>query len=156
MANKGKKFETKFKEDFKRSFPFGTIDRLYDQMSGYKTIANISDFIGYNYPVIMYLECKSHQGNTFPFSNLTQYEDLTEKVGIHGVRVGVVLWMIDYDSVIYVPIKTITKMKEDGLKSINMRTLNHNDYRYFDIPSKKKRVFMDSDYSVLANMEDGD
>ena len=37
--NRGKQFETKFKEDFKRSFPEGTIDRLYDSMSGFKAIS---------------------------------------------------------------------------------------------------------------------
>lgn len=65
MANNfGKKFEQKMKEDFKKSFPDGTIDRIYDSVSGYKTISNIADFIGYNYPNIFYLECKSHLGRT--------------------------------------------------------------------------------------------
>lgn len=50
--NRGKQFESVFKQDFKRSFPEGTIDRLYDSVSGYKAISNISDFIGYDYPNI--------------------------------------------------------------------------------------------------------
>ena len=89
--NKGKKWEAKFKEDFLRSVPDSTIDRLYDTMGGYIAVTNISDFIGYSYPNIFYLECKSIQGNTFPFSNLSQYDKLTKKVGIHGVRAGVIL-----------------------------------------------------------------
>ena len=40
--NKGKIFETKFKDDFIKSFPDGTIDRIYDTTNGYKAIANIS------------------------------------------------------------------------------------------------------------------
>lgn len=63
-SNKGKQFESKFKIDFQKSFPNGTIDRIYDTTNGYKTISNVSDFIGYSYPCIMYLECKSHLGNT--------------------------------------------------------------------------------------------
>ena len=89
--NKGKAFEEIFKKNFKESFPDGTIDRIYDTTNGYKTISNISDFIGYNEPNIFYLECKSHLGNTFPLANLTQYDKLKEKVGIPGVRAGVVL-----------------------------------------------------------------
>jgi len=71
--------------------PDSTIDRLYDTTNGFKSISNISDFIGYCYPNVFYLECKSHLGNTFPLANLTQYEKLTCKVGIKGVRAGMVL-----------------------------------------------------------------
>ena len=143
--NKGKAFEQKFKQDFQQTFPEGTIDRVYDVSSGYKTISNIADFIAYNYPNIFYFECKSHLGNTFPLTNLTQYDKLKEKVGIKGVRVGVVLWFIDHDAVCYVPLKSITQMKEDGKKSINIKMLSDNSYRIIKIPSEKKRVFLDSD-----------
>ena len=154
--NKGKAFELKMKEDFKKSFPNGTIDRIYDSVSGYKTISNVSDFIAYNYPNIFYLECKSHLGNTFPLTNLTQYDKLKEKVGIKGVRAGVVLWFIDHDKVLYVPISSITKMKADEKKSINIKMVEDKSYNIIVIPSVKKRVFLDSDYSVLANLEEGD
>ena len=154
--NKGKKFENKLKEDFVKSLPFGTIDRIYDQMSGYKTISNISDFIAYNFPNLFYLEAKTHLGNTFPFSNLTQYEALLAKVGIKGVRAGVVIWFQDHDRVIYVPIKTVQTMKKDGKKSINITKIDNEGYRFIEIPSKKLRVFMESDYSVLMTLNEGD
>lgn len=154
--NRGKQFERKFAEDFRRAFPKGTLDRLVDSMSGYKTISNISDFIGYNYPNIMYLECKSHEGNLFPLSNLTQYDKLVTKVGIKGVRVGVIIWFIDFDRVIYVPISTVRKMKVDNVKSINLRKIDEQGYKYYEIPSVKKRVFLESDYSILNNLSDGE
>lgn len=154
--NKGKAFEQKFKLDFMKSFPEGTIDRIYDVSSGYKTISNIADFIGYNYPNIFYLECKSHLGNTFPLANLTQYDKLKEKVGIKGVRVGVILWFIDHDTVCYVPVNSITKMKEDGKKSVNIKMLQSNEYKIIQIPSEKQRVFLESNYSILASLQDGD
>lgn len=154
--NKGKAFEAKFKLDFLASLPEGTIDRIYDVTSGYKTISNIADFIGYNFPNMFYLECKSHLGNTFPLANLTQYEPLKEKVGIKGVRAGVVLWFIDHDVICYVPIKSITKMKEDGKKSVNIKMLSDDTYRIIKIPTEKKRVFLTGDYSVLASLEEGD
>ena len=155
-ANRGKQFESRFKEDFEQSFPDGTIDRIYDQVSGYKTISNVSDFIGYNMPHIFYLECKSTHENTFNFHKLTQYDKLTGKVGIPGVRVGVVIWFIKHDRVVYVPIKTITKMKKDGLKSVNIREIDDSGYRFFNVPSQKLRVFMKSDYGFLMTTEEGD
>ena len=154
--NKGKAFEVKFKEDFKKSFPEGTIDRIYDSVSGYKTISNVSDFIGYNYPNIFYLECKSHLGNTWNFSYFTQYDKLKTKVGIKGVRAGVVLWMLDHDKVVYLPVSSVTKMMEDGKKSFNVKMLEDKSYNIYEIPSVKKRVFLDSDYSIFADLKEGE
>lgn len=152
--DKGKVFEIKFKEDFEKSLPNSSIDRIYDTVSGYKNISNISDFIGYKYPNIFYLECKTHKGASIPFTNITQYDDLKHKVGIPGVRAGVVLWLYEKDIVMYVPIATITKMKEDGEKSVGIRSLDK--YNIKVVPSVKKRVYMDSDYSFLTQLEEGE
>lgn len=154
-VNYGKKFETKFKLDFLK-IKDATIDRLYDQVSEYKNLSNICDFIGYKEPNIYYLECKSHKGNTFPFQALRQYDALLSKVGVPGVRTGVVIWFIDHDRVIYVPIKTIEQMKKDNKKSVNITTIEKDGYRFIEIPSIKKRVFLDSDYSVLLSLNDED
>lgn len=152
MSNLGKQFELKFKEDFSK-IPESTIDRIYDVTTGYKSISNVCDFICYKYPNIFYIECKSHKGTSFPFVNLTQYSKLKDKVGIKGVRAGVILWLYEKDLVLYVPISTISQMMTDGKKSVGIRDLDK--YNIIKIPSIKKRVFMDSDYSVLLNMPDG-
>lgn len=136
--------------------PDPSIDRLYDTTNGFKSIANISDFIGYSYPNLFFIECKTHLGHTFPLANLTQYDKLAAKVGIKGVRAGMVLWFIDHDRVCYVPISTITKMKADGKKSVNVKMLDDKSYNIIEIPSVKKRVFLDSDYSCLLNLKDGE
>ena len=154
--NRGKQFERKFAEDFRRAFSKGTLDRLVDSMSGYKTISNISDFIGYNYPYIYYLEIKSHEGNLFPLSNLTQYDKLVTKINIKGVRAGVIIWFIDFDRVIYVPISTIKTMKKDNIKSVNLKKIDEQGYKYYEIPSVKKRVFLESDYSILSSLLEGE
>ena len=151
--NRGKQFEIKVREDFLK-LPDTSIDRLYDQVSGMYGVRNICDFIAYHYPNIFYLEVKSHKGNTFPFTNLSQYDKLKNKVGIMGIRVGVILWFIDHSKVIYVPISTITKMKEDGKKSINIKDIE--TYNIKEIPSTEKRVFMDSNYSVLFDLQEGE
>lgn len=151
--NYGKEFEQKFKEDFLK-LEDSTIDRLYDTMNGYKSIKQVSDFIGYAFPNIFYIECKSHRGASIPMGNITQYDKLKEKIGLTGVRAGVVLWLVDKDIVMYIPMATVKQLKESGEKSIGIRHLD--DYNIYVVPSTKKRVFMDSDYSLLLNLKDGE
>ena len=154
--NRGKQFEARFKQDWIRTIPDSSIDRIYDVVSGKKTISNVSDFIGFKKPNIFYLECKSTNDNTFNFAKLTQYDKLAAKVGIPGVRAGAVLWFVNHDRVVYVPISTITKMKEDGLKSVNIRKLSGSGYKFYEIPSVKLRVFLESDYSCLLKTKEGE
>lgn len=151
--NYGKEFEQKFKEDFLK-LEDSTIDRLYDTMNGYKSIKQVSDFIGYVFPNIFYIECKSHRGASIPMGNITQYDKLKEKIGIKGVRVGVVLWLVDKDKVLYIPMSTIKQLKENGEKSIGIRHLE--EYNIIEIPSVKKRVFMDSDYTILKSLKESE
>ena len=153
--NLGKKFEEQFKKDFSK-IEDSSIDRIMDVMSGYKYISGISDFICYIYPNIFYIELKTHKGNTFPLDNLTQYDKLRFKVGIKGVRVGVVIWFQDHDTVVYVPISEITKMIKDGKRSVNIKYLYSQEYKMYLIPSQKKRTFMDSDYSILKELKEGE
>lgn len=161
--NKGKAFEDKFKGDFQK-VPNATIDRLYDVTNGYKNIKQCSDFIGFIatkqvdevvYGNIYYLECKSCKGASIPFSNISQYDNLLKKMNRPGVRAGVILWLYEKDKVWYIPVKTIKQMKADGEKSIGLRHIG-SKYRFIEIPSVKKRVFMDSDYSVLTELQEGD
>lgn len=75
--NKGKKFEEQVREDLGKTFPNSFILRLPDQQSGYYgSSKNICDFILYVNGTLFLLECKSHKGNTFPLSNLTQFGKL--------------------------------------------------------------------------------
>ena len=146
--NLGKSFEEKFKQDWIKTFPDSFIMRLYDQVSGYKTVSrNISDFICYKKPYLYIIECKSHAGASFPFEKLTQYDKMVSFVDIPGIIIGVVLFLYDKDLVLFVPLKTIKKMKEDGLKSVGVKHLD--SYDILKVPSKKLRVYMDSDYSCL-------
>ena len=157
MNNRGKQYEAQVKKNWKSSFPSGFLYRIPDQMSGYKfTSTNISDFIGFNEGNLFLIECKSHQGNTFPFSCLTQFETLKSYLGIPGVRIGVFLWLTDHDVEIYLPIQTVEKMKKDGLKSFNIKYKPEEPYHFYIFPSKKKRVFLESDYSLLTSLQEGD
>lgn len=153
--NRGKVFEEKFKTDFLK-VPYSTIDRLYDVTNGYRNIKQVADFIGVigdpvtDMGLTFYLECKSHAGASIPIDNITQYDKLITKIGIPGVRSGVVLWLYDKDKVLYIPADTLKKLKEDGEKSIGIRHLDK--YHIVEVPSVKRRVFMDSDYSILRTI----
>ena len=152
MPTLAKNFELKVKEDWLK-LPNSTIERLYDPVGGYNGVRNISDFIAYAYPQIWFIECKTIKGNTFPFSNLSQYERLLGKKGIKGVRAGVIVWFYEKDTVLYAPIETIEQMKSDGEVSLNCKNivdkLYKKEYDITVVPSIKKRTYMDSDYSVL-------
>lgn len=79
-------------------------------------------------------------------SNLTQYEKLLSKKDIYGVISGVVIWYYEKDKVVFCPIQNVEQIVRSGAKSIHIE--KHKDL-FLDIPSTKKRVFMDSDYSVI-------
>lgn len=152
----GKQFENLVRNQF-ALIPESVIERLYDTTNGFKGITQPADFLAYIYPNFFYLEVKVVQtGNTFDLSRLTQYDKLIEKSGIHGVRAGIILWWVEKQTVAYVPVKTIQKLKEDGKKSFNLKYLSTQEYRGIVIPSKLKRVFMDSDYSILKTLQEGD
>lgn len=151
----GKKFEQKVKEDW-LNLDNISIDRIYDVTMGYKTVANVSDFIAYHYPNIFYLECKTKKGNTFSLAEFRQFDKLKQKVGIKGVRSGIVIWFYEHENcILYIPTSTFIKLEVDGKKSFNVKYIGSNEYPSIVIPSIKKRTFYDSDYSVLFNLEEG-
>lgn len=152
MASRGKKFEDRFKSDWVESVPDSVCYRLYDTMSGYMGQRNVGDFICYKYPNIFLIDTKSIQGNTLPFSDLRQYDQMLEYKNIKGVRVGFVVWFVDHDKVLWIPVQTMEKIQKEGLKSYNIRKMfGNDDYPILEIPSYKLRTFMKSNYSELIN-----
>jgi len=155
--NKGKKFEELFESDWNMTFPFpkGRAMRLRDNMNGFRfTSRNVCDFVCFADGVPFLIEAKSHLGNTFPFSELRQYDDLLSFKGLKGVHPGVVLWMRDHDKVLYFPIETLERMKADGHKSINVNKLE--GYDYLELPSFKKRVYLTTDYTNVLKHAKGE
>jgi penicillin-binding protein-related factor A (putative recombinase) len=149
-VNRGKDFENKIKEAFMKIHGV-SIDRLHDQMTGYKvTSANPCDFIVYKKPYEYYIECKSVHGNTLPFSNITdnQWRGLLEKSKIDGVKAGVICWWIDKDVTLYIPIQTLETLKNLGRKSVRYDEISLD---CVIIPGKKKRVFFEYEMEVFFN-----
>lgn len=138
--NRGKQFEQVIRCDFEGDG--FCIDRLNDNTAGFKGVVGICDFIVYKYPNIMYLECKSCHGNTFPLSNITQtqWNGLLEKDLFQGVYAGVMIWWIDKDVTKFVPIYDLQLFADNGAKSIRFDTALG-----IEVPGKKKRVFFEYD-----------
>ena len=120
--------------------------RLKDHFDGRKGSYNISDFIAYQEGHLFILEAKSVHGKTFNIKSFSQYDRLRE-VKVKGAHPMVVIWFVDYDKVIAFPITSVEQMEKDGLKSIHIDT--YMNYTHIDVPSVKKRIFMDSDYTCV-------
>ena len=150
-VNRGKQWEAKLKEDFSK-MSGAYIYRVPDQLGGLKGQTGICDFIAYKFPKIFFIEAKTILGNTFPLTNFTQFDKLMSIPNNQGVHRGVMLWFQDHQRVLYVPLLTIAKMKQDGKKSVNIKKIDEEGYAYVNIPSTPKRVFLDADYSVLLNL----
>ena len=156
-TNIGKAFETHFYADWKKSFPNTFIYRLHDQVTGYKvTSQNPCDFIAYNNNQLWLLETKSHNGLSIPFTAIPQYERLLAYKNMPGVNPLIIIWFKEKDRVLAVPIIEAEKMVKDGKKSISLKMLDDQSYNIIEIPSVKKRVFLDSDYSILADLKEGE
>lgn len=154
--NLGKQFEQIFKEDWKRSFPNSFLYRLPDQQSRYRGASqNPCDFIGFNDGVLYLLECKTHKGASIPFDAIPQYDRLVKYVGKPGIRVGIIVWLNEKDLVFYLPVQTLSQLKESGKKSVGLKTLAEG-YNIKILPSVKKRVFMTTDYQELVDLIDGE
>ena len=153
----GKKFEERFRIDWKKCFPNTLIYRLQDQLSGYKEASqNPCDFLCFQGDIFLMVECKAHAGASIPFSVIPQYSRLLEYKDFINVFPGVLIWLYEKDTVLWVSIKEMEKMVNDGEKSIGLRMIDSKKpykklYNIVEIPSKKLRTFMESDYTFLVN-----
>ena len=147
--NLGKKFEQKFRDDWVKSFPNSFLFRLKDDTSEFKyTSSNPCDFICFVNKHLYLIETKTIHGNSFPISNLSQYDNLLGYKNIPGLIACVLIWYIDHDKIVAVPIETFEHLKSTGKKSLNIKTISDNP-GIIDVPVYKKRVFLDADYTSL-------
>ena len=163
--NRGKDFEDTIKKAFEK-VPNVSVDRLHDQMTGYKGSSNICDFIVYHHPLQLYIECKATYGNTLSiYSNNpkkaygdisnTQWEGLLEKEKIYGVAAGYIIWYIDYDETYFIPAHIAEYIRNTGNKSINRKYLVDSDGFIIEdvlrVYGDKKRIFFDYNMKGLLN-----
>lgn len=151
--NRGKEFEKRSLEDFKRAFPNSFTIRVPDQQSRYKgASSNICDILSYANGRLYLCECKSTNENTFNFAKLRQYELMVEHKDREGVFPGVLLWFVKLDLIVWVPVSEIEKMMMDGKKSVHPKYLETNEYKLYKVPAKKLRTFFKCDLSFLDTL----
>lgn len=154
--NKGKIFENIFKENWKKCFPKTFCLRLNDSLGGFKNINTPCDFLCFPGDKLFMIECKSHNGASIPFDAIPQYERLLEYKDMKNVHPGIIIWFREKDKVIWVDIKVAEKIFTDGNKSIQLKMLEKNLYDIKELPSVKKRVYLDTDYNYLINLYKGE
>lgn len=151
MADIGKKWEAVFKRDWEKSFPGSFNYRLPDQVSGYKTTSqNPCDFLSFAEQILLMIECKAHAGASLPFSAIRQFDKLVSYTKIKDVFPGVLLWLYEKDIVLWISAEDLKKMRMAGKKSVGIKALDDQAYNIIQIPSKKKKVFLESDYQYLV------
>lgn len=148
--NQGKKWEEKFKESWIESFPKTTIFRLADQQSYYKGgSSNPCDFIALPNNYLYLIELKSHKGNTFPFEKFRQYDLLLSYKNNYNTKCCLIIWFIDHNKVLYIPIEEIEKMKLDNKKSVNIKMLQTQEYNIIDVPCEIKRIYPKCNWNII-------
>jgi hypothetical protein len=158
----GKKFEDRFKTDYKRCFPDTLLYRLPDQQSGYAGggSQNPCDFICYPGDCILMVECKAHAKASIPFTAIPQYDRLLDYKGKYKTFPGVLIWFYEKDTIIWVSIEEMEKMVLDGEKSIGLRMIDEKKpykkaYNIMTVPAQKLRTFMEADLNYLVeHLED--
>lgn len=151
--NKGKIFETMFKDQWKKCFPETLIFRLKDQVSGFKeTSQNPCDYLCFPEDKLFMIECKSHGGTSISFSAIPQYERLLAYKDYKNVIPGIVIWFKEKDIILWVDIRVAEKIYKDGNKSIQLKMFTNSIYDIKEIPTVKKRVYLDADYRYLINL----
>lgn len=152
-VNRGKDFEDCIREACE-AVPDTSVTRLIDPQAGYAGVRNICDFIVYKYPTQFFLECKSCHGNTLSIHSNnpkkmygeitnTQWEGLLEKSEVRGVVAGVLIWFIDHDKTVFVPIQRLKQYRQDGYKSVNITKMWDDDWCALD--GRKKRIYFEYD-----------
>lgn len=152
--SRGKSFEANF---WKQCRDEGiNIDRLRDPTSRYLGIRNPSDFIVYLQPYQYYLELKAYRKNVLSFKVITQWDELVEKSAYSGVMAGVIVWFIDHDLTIFVPIQELVRLKELGKKSLNVKDISSLE-TYILLTGKKKQIYFNYDirtfFARLSSLE---
>lgn len=147
QTNRGKDFEGKIRAGLEKASHVSA-DRFADPVGGYLGVKNICDFVFYQFPTELYVECKAIYGNTLNFkSDITQnqWDGLKDKAPIRGVVAGIAVWFIEWDVTVFVPITELVKLRENGAKSLNITDIQDNKIYYIPIPGRKLKVFYDYD-----------
>lgn len=152
--NRGKGFEARILQGFKKYSKEISSDRFHDPQAGYAGVRTFCDFVAYMKPYLFYLECKSITENSINFNSgitANQWLGLEEKSGCSGVISGFIVWFIDYRLTVYVSVKEMLRLRATGVKALNIKHLRNNDVAWVSIPGIQKQIYMD--YDMLTGLQ---
>ena len=111
---------------------------------------------------MMMVECKAISGASISFNEIRQYEKMKDYRGLEKTYPGVLVWFYEKDTIIWVSIDEMVKMKEvDGEKSIGLRMIDEKKpykklYNIINVPAIKLRTFMEADLRYLVEVLNGE
>ena len=154
----GKAAEAKIKQWLDNPDVGYSLDRFYDQMSGfYQVSRNICDFVCYKYPNQYYIESKATHEDRFDFSMLTetQHDGLLAKSKIPGCYGLVIVLFATHKRAFVIDIRDIEKLEDDGKKSLNVNKVSIWGIPYAEIPAipsnRKSLLDYEGDLQDLVN-----
>ena len=146
--NYGKIWENDFKKALGQ-----TCIRLYDTTNGYAGVKNPCDFVYYLYPYYFLFELKSTQGDSLPFSNITdnQWQSMQYFEKVYGANPCIAVQFRKSKECYLIPFNVIQRMKQAGEKSINVITCRE-DNNVYRIPCKYKITHCDIEISTFKHV----
>lgn len=137
--SRGKDFESVVKDAFEK-VPNTSVYRVPDQQSYKVGSKNPCDFFVYHKPILYALECKATNKPSLPFTNITEFQwtELLKMSKVDGVVAGILVWYVNNDRTMFIPIQFLEMLKQNGAKSIRY---DADDSVLIDIPGRKKRIF---------------
>ena len=150
--NRGKQFEAEVKKAFQKCTKPHYLLRLYDPGFGFSGVKNFADFVLFISPYMVFIECKSTDGGTFNFNQLSenQFNGLLDAACKEATNIlaGVLIWFKERDITVFVPINAIYTLKREGKKSIAVNELNQILHIEFEGQKRRQLFSYDADKFV--------
>lgn len=121
MTYTGKMFEEDFKKGTELCGNEARFSRLYDTTNGFRGVANPCDFIAATKYGTVYVELKTTQSSSLPFSNISehQWQELFIADRCKHALGGVLVYFSKHAMIKWYPMTQLTRLRNLGHKSIN-------------------------------------
>lgn len=121
MTYTGKMFEEDFKKGAELCGNEARFSRLYDTTNGFRGVANPCDFIAATQYGTVYVELKTTQSSSLPFSNISehQWQELLIADRCKHALGGVLVYFPKHAMIKWYPMTQLTRLRNLGHKSIN-------------------------------------
>ena len=139
MTYTGKMFEEDFKKGAELCGNEARFSRLYDTTNGFRGVANPCDYIAATAYGTVYVELKTTQSSSLPFSNISehQWQELFIADRCKHALGGLLVYFPKHAMIKWYPMTQLTRLRNLGQKSINPTVETELGY---SVPYFKKRT----------------